>query len=50
MTQADHKMVLYLELKVTDSVIYNIGEALRFKYLRYLYADKIFDLDVATML
>jgi len=49
-TQADHKMYLYLELKVQDSLFSNLASSLRFKYLRYLYAGKVFNLDMQTMI
>ena len=49
-TQADHKMYLYLQLNDTGNMFSNLAQSLRFKYLRYFHSDKIFNLDTKTML
>ena len=49
-TQADHKMYLYLELKVQDEFLSNLAGSLRFRFLRYLYGNRVFNLDMETMI
>ncbi len=49
-TQADHKMVLYLLLKVDDSIFGELGSSVKFSVLRYLYRDRICNLSMDDML
>jgi hypothetical protein len=49
-TQADHKMYLYLQLKVDNGFVSELASSLRFRFLRYLYGDRLFNLDMQTML
>ena len=50
MTQADHKIVLYLELKVEDSLMAEAASYLHFKWLRFSTKGKIYNLSIETML
>jgi hypothetical protein len=50
LTQADHKMVLYLQLKVADGYWENLSNKLSFYWMDYFSRGKTFNLDIKTML
>jgi hypothetical protein len=50
-TQADHKMVLYLELKVEDSYSFaSLVNWAKFSWIDYMSKGEIYNLDIDTML
>jgi hypothetical protein len=49
-TQADHKMILYLELKVDDNLFTSVTNWFKFKWLDFTSKGEIFNLDIDTMM
>ena len=49
-TQADHKMILYLELKVEDGLFTSFFNWLKFSWLDFSSSGEVYNLDIDTML
>ena len=50
MSQADHSISLYLQLKVEDFVFADAASYLHFKWLRFVTKGKLYNLNIETML
>jgi hypothetical protein len=50
MSQADHSITLYLLIRVDDSLLSKLSAYLSLRWLRFSTKDKLFNLDVPTML
>jgi len=50
MSQADHKIALYLQLKVDESILAETKSYLYFKWLNFIHKGKIYNLSIEQML
>jgi hypothetical protein len=49
-TQADHKIILYLELKVEDNIFTSFVNWVKFTWLDWTSSGQTYNLDMQTML